>query len=298
MSFRVAKILRAAFTIGLLWTPSAFSQTVEIPQRAFANLYEIAEKMTKDPGSEYEKGEQPDFPYPAAIEKQWDDSMSAHGNDLTQDERKYLVPCAAKLRSSITSMEIGYRIEQSQPGNDAAQASAQKRYASGRADFAECASSYEFAKSEVPPPVANQPQQGTADATAVDGSAEEAALPGSIDWTPALDPLFGYLSNEWQRVITDPKNRDWAPDDAGNSLTLRVQPNQPPEIADKSGSRSSVFDNMMQDGRVPVPAFPAGSTLRSLLITSKFFVKSSGKLRTRFKYYERDGQFKRYSIAN
>lgn len=294
----IAKFACGAGGLFLLACSFAFAQTVEIPQRAFANLYEIAQKMTENPASEYVKDNQPDFPYPSDIQKQWDDSIAAHGNDLTVEERKQLIPCAAKLNSAITSMEIGYRIEITQPGNDEAQASAQKRYASGRADFAECASAYETAKSGIPAPTANLPQQGGTDATVVDGTPEEAALPGSIDWTPALDPLFTYLSNEWQRVINDPKNRDWAPDDAGNSLTVRIQPNQPPEVVDKTGSRDSVFDNIMQSSKVPAPAFPAGSTLRSVLLTSKFFVKSSGKIRTRYKYYERDGQFKRYQPSN
>jgi hypothetical protein len=149
----------------------------------------------------------------------------------------------------------------------------------------------------------SQPQQGVADAnggngSAIAGSATEAALPGSIDWTPVLDPLQTYLANEWQRVVNDPKNSSWAADSAGNTLTLKLQPGQLPEVLSVTGSRSYVFNAIMQDGRLPTTTFPNGSTLTSVSIAPTFFVKNApGIVRTRLKYYERDGIFKSYRVA-
>jgi hypothetical protein len=54
----------------------------------------------------------------------------------------------------------------------------------------------------------------------------------------------------------------------------------------------------MQDGRLPATTFPNGSTLTSVTIAPTFFVKSApGIVRTRLKYYERDGIFKSYRLA-
>jgi hypothetical protein len=59
-----------------------------------------------------------------------------------------------------------------------------------------------------------------------------------------------------------------------------------------------VFNNIMQNGELPVTTFPNGSTLRSVSIAPKFFVKPGpGRSRTRLKYYERDGIFKSYQAS-
>jgi hypothetical protein len=98
-------------------------------------------------------------------------------------------------------------------------------------------------------------------------------------------------------VVNDPKNKDWAADNAGNTLTLKLQPGQVPEVLSESGSRSYVFNNIMQDGRLPATTFPNGSTLTSVSIAPTFFVKPTpGKVRTRLRYYERDGIFKSYRV--
>jgi hypothetical protein len=324
MIVQMARLSRAVLMTGFLvltpfWNPSASAQaaqaapepqaqpqtqTAQTPQQALVNLYQAAQQIIKDPASDYKAGASPQFPYPSYAQAQWDNSMAAHGNDLSTEERNQFVPCADYLNIAITDMEIGFVLQISQPAdNSTAQQDMQQRYSDAPKEVEKCGSAYQLAQSEVVSAPANPPQQGTADASAANGSAiagsaEEAALPGSIDWTPALNPLFAYLSNEWQRVVTDPKNKDWAADDAGNTLTLKLQPNQLPEVVSATGSRSSVFNNIMQNGELPVTTFPNGSTLRSVSIAPKFFVKpGTGRSRTRLKYYERDGIFKSYQAA-
>jgi hypothetical protein len=314
-----------AVMLPLVFQPSASAQAkAQSPAQALVNLYQAAQQLIKDPAGEYEKDQNPDFPYPSQIQAQWYASMSAYGNDLTTQERELFVPCAAHLNAAITDMEIGYRIQISQP-SEAAQQSAQKRKDEAPGEVAQCSAAIELAQSEVGS-APSQPQQGGVDTngangntptdntpsqpqqagvdanggngSAIAGNATEAALPGSIDWTPALDPLQTYLANEWQRTVNDPKNSSWAADNGGNTLNLKLQPGQLPEVLSVTGSRSSVFNAIMQDGRLPPTTFPTGSTLTSVSISPTFFVKSApGIVRTRLKYYERDGIFKSYRIA-
>jgi hypothetical protein len=276
------------------------------PAQALLNLNQAAQQLITDPASEYEKGANPDFPYPSAIQQQWLASMSAYGTNLTVEERKLLPACAAKLNAAIQDMEIGYRIQVSQP-SAAAQLSAHKRFIDAKNEAAQCSAALELAQSEVGSAPArsqpSEPQQGGvgangANGSAIAGSASEAAQPGSIDWTPALNGLQTYLASEWQRIINDPANRSWAADIDGNTLTLKLQPGQVPEVLSASGSRSYVFNSIMQSSRVPVTNFPGGSTLTDVSIAPKFLVKPApGKARTRYKYYERDGVFKSYLVA-
>ncbi len=314
-----------AVMLPLIFHSSASAQAkAQSPAQALANLYQAAQQLIKDPAGEYEKGENPDFPYPSQIQAQWDASMAANGNTLSPQQRELFVPCAAHLNAAITDVEIGYRIQISQP-SAAAQQDAQKRMDEAPGEVAQCSAAIQLAQSEVGS-APSQPQQGGVGASgasgtqptdnapsepisgavdtdggsgsAVAGSATEAALPGSIDWTPALDPLQTYLATEWQRVVNDPKNSSWAADDAGNTLTLKLQPGQLPEVLSATGSRKDVFNNIMQDGRLPPTTFPNGSTLTSVSIAPTFFVKGApGKVRTRLKYYERDGIFKSYRTA-
>jgi hypothetical protein len=304
----MAKLSRAIFLLGVLATAlllhlsaSGQSQAAPTPQKALIDLYNTAQQLIKDPGGDYDNGV---YPYPSLMQKQWVDAMSAHGNDLSQNERNLYTACVAHLNAAITDVEVGYNIQVTQPKNNkAAQADGQKRRDEAPPEVAQCAAALKLAESEVGSSTSNttlqgQTSKGSADGSAVDGSPEEAALPGSIDWTPPLDPLFTYLSNEWQRTINDPKNKDWAPDNAGNTLTLKLQPNELPEVVSARGSRSSVFNNIMQDGRLPKTTFPAGSGLRFVQVSPTFFVKGvPGKFRTRLKYYERGGIFKSYRVA-
>ena len=162
-------------------------QTVEIPQRAVANLYEVAQEMLGDHGAkEYFKEESPDFPYPSSIQAQWDTSMANYGNTLTTEERSTFTACAEHLNNSITDEEIGYRVEKGEPNNSAAQADAQTRYSLAETEFKMCDPSvYEQAKNGIPAATPNKPQDvqavNNADGSATPGTAQEAALPGSID---------------------------------------------------------------------------------------------------------------------
>ena len=320
----VAISTMGAFVLVFVCSSSALAQAkVQSPAQALSNLYQAAQQIIKDPAGEYEKGASPDFPYPSQIQAQWDASMAANGNTLTIQQRELFVPCAAHLNAAITDMEIGYRIQISQP-SDAAKQSAQTRMNEAPGEVGQCSAAMQLAQSEVGTSP-SQPQQGGADAYsdngtvgngsptqplqggvaasggnggAIEGSATEAALPGSIDWTPALNPLQTYLATEWQRVVNDPRNSSWAADNAGNTLTLKLQPGQLPEVLSATGSRRDVFNNIMQDGRLPPTTFPNGSTLTSVSIAPTFFVKNTpGKVRTRLKYYERGGVFKSYPVA-
>jgi len=336
-----------ALALTLACPSSASAQAkAQSPAQALINLYQAAQQIIKDPAGDYEKGKNPDFPYPSQMQAQWDASMAAYGNNLSTQERALFPACAAHLNAAITDMEIGERIKANQP-TEAAQQDAQTRFSEAPGEVAQCSAAIELAQSEIGS-APSQPQQGVVDSSganestptgsasgepqaggdpnsdagsgnaggsptpplqgavdanggngsAIAGSATEAALPGSIDWTPALDPLQTYLANEWQRVVNDPKNKDWAADNAGNTLTLELQPGQLPELLSATGSRSYVFNAIMQDGRLPATSFPNGSTLTSVSIAPTFFVKNApGKVRTRLKYYERDGSFKSYRVA-
>ena len=321
----VAISTMGALALALVCPSSASAQAkAQSPAQALVNLYQAAQQIIKDPAGDYEKGKNPDFPYPSQMQAQWDASMVAYGNSLSTQERALFPACAAHLNAAITDMEIGQRIKVNQP-TEAAQQEAQTRFSEAPGEAAQCSAAIELAQSEIgstpsqpqqgvvdanganesaPTSSApSQPQQGVADAnggngSAIAGSATEAALPGSIDWTPVLDPLQTYLANEWQRVVNDPKNSSWAADSAGNTLTLKLQPGQLPEVLSVTGSRSYVFNAIMQDGRLPTTTFPNGSTLTSVTIAPTFFVKSApGIVRTRLKYYERDGIFKSYRLA-
>jgi hypothetical protein len=303
----MAKLAGAMFTMGVLLftlichSAASAQAKAQTPAQALLNLYQAAQQLVQDPASEYQKGADPDFPYPSDIQAQWEASMAAHGNDLSTEERRLFPRCAAYLNGAITDMEVGYRIQISQP-SAGGQQSAQKRFSDARGEVAQCTSAIEVAQGEIVSSP-NEPQQGGVDAngangSAIAGSATEAALPGSIDWTPALDGLLTYLSGEWQRVINDPTNKSWAADNAGNTLTLKLQPGQVPEVLSMTGSRSYVFNSIMQSSKVPVTKFPDRSTLTSVSIAPIFLVKPTpGKTRTRYKYYERDGIFKSYLTA-
>jgi len=321
----VAISTMGALALALVCPSSASAQAkAQSPAQALVNLYQAAQQIIKDPAGDYEKGKNPDFPYPSQMQAQWDASMVAYGNSLSTQERALFPACAAHLNAAITDMEIGQRIKVNQP-TEAAQQEAQTRFSEAPGEAAQCSAAIELAQSEIgstpsqpqqgvvdanganesaPTSSApSQPQQGVADAnggngSAIAGSATEAALLGSIDWTPVLDPLQTYLANEWQRVVNDPKNSSWAADSAGNTLTLKLQPGQLPEVLSVTGSRSYVFNAIMQDGRLPTTTFPNGSTLTSVSIAPTFFVKNApGIVRTRLKYYERDGIFKSYRVA-
>jgi len=321
----VAISTMGALALALVCPSSASAQAkAQSPAQALVNLYQAAQQIIKDPAGDYEKGKNPDFPYPSQMQAQWDASMVAYGNSLSTQERALFPACAAHLNAAITDMEIGQRIKVNQP-TEAAQQEAQTRFSEAPGEAAQCSAAIELAQSEIgstpsqpqqgvvdanganesaPTSSApSQPQQGVVDAnggngSAIAGSATEAALPGSIDWTPVLDPLQTYLANEWQRVVNDPKNSSWAADSAGNTLTLKLQPGQLPEVLSVTGSRSYVFNAIMQDGRLPTTTFPNGSTLTSVSIAPTFFVKNApGIVRTRLKYYERDGIFKSYRVA-
>ena len=149
--------------------------TAENPLRAFINLYQVGTEMTGDPGTDYDPKNNPDFPYPSDIQAQWFRAMAANGNQLTPAQKQQLIPCAAHLNAAIDDMERGHRIAISQPGNAPAQATAQRLYAAGRAQFALCSGINNFANQQL------QQQQ-----------AVSAATPGGTSGRP---PQRGYVSN-------------------------------------------------------------------------------------------------------
>src|SRR5271168_3255984 len=113
LEFRyMTNLSRTSFTMGFLALTLIFHSSVwgqekaKPPAQALLDLNQAAEKIIKDPGSEYRKGGNPDFPHPSDVQAQWDASMAAHGNDLSAEQRKLFPACAAHLNSAITDMEI------------------------------------------------------------------------------------------------------------------------------------------------------------------------------------------------
>jgi hypothetical protein len=126
-------------------TPGGVAQT---PAAALQNLYQLAAQMTGDPAPGHDR-QTSRWPRADQIQQQWVASVSANGNDLTPQQRRQMVPCAAHLNSAIDFMERGYRIEISQKNNPPAQQSAQNLYAKGRMEFALCAGADEFANNQL-----------------------------------------------------------------------------------------------------------------------------------------------------
>src|SRR5208283_5337548 len=90
-----------------------------------------------DPSSGFD-AKNGDWPEADADWQQWDNSMGANGNALTQQQRNELVPCAAHLGAAIGDAERSHLIQISQPNNPPAQADAQKLLAKARSEFAQC----------------------------------------------------------------------------------------------------------------------------------------------------------------
>src|ERR1700733_12503152 len=272
-------------------TGVARGQSCQIPTQAsgtaaknFYDLYQVASEMLSNPGGEYEPGQNPDFCYPSQMQANWANFMAQKKKEpLSPQETAQFLACVPHLNAAIDKAERGYRIQYAKeqaekkggkpsPG---ALAEAANLHSEAQSEFAQCnAEALQLAQSETgkaAPP--SEPIPG------------EAAQPGSIDWTPALQPLFKYLGHEWQTHI-DP---NWAPDEAGNTLTLKLLPGEKPEVVSTTGGRGSTLNNIMQASGVPTVQFPAGSTLRSVEGWPQFTVKygiSGGQNRARKKYYE------------
>jgi hypothetical protein len=107
------------------------------PAQAVQKLYELAAKMIGDPSSGYD-AKTDHWPDADAAWQQWDNSMGAEGNTLTQQQRQVLTACAAHLGAAIDAAERSYRIQISQQDNSAAQADAQKLLGIARTDFEQC----------------------------------------------------------------------------------------------------------------------------------------------------------------
>ena len=75
-------------------SPAAAPALAQTPAQALLNLHQAAQQLIADPGGDYEKGCNPDFPYPSDIQAQWDASMSAYGNQLSTEEREQFPACA------------------------------------------------------------------------------------------------------------------------------------------------------------------------------------------------------------
>ena len=349
-------------------TPAQSAQATQEAQnvyRALLDLYQAAQSMISEPQNNYDQTVNPNYPYPAQMQHQWNVATGNYGNSLTEEQRTVFTACATHLNASIDYSERSYKIIITQKGNTPAEAEAAQLKASAETELKQCDTAYALAQSgvanassnaaqkgetdangekpapaenppaEAAPPAENPPVQAAppasnppvqaappsnpplvpesptaanpptnppnnGDGSAKHGSVDEAAEPGSIDWTPALDPLFQYLSRQWQKVTTNPKNAGWAPDAAGNSLTLRLQPNQEPEMVSSSGVRKSWLEDIMQNGDIPKTRFPSGSRLSYVTVSPNFQMglhDQPGRTRTRLKYYERDGVFKSYTVT-
>lgn len=297
----------------------------------FYDLYQVAKEMANSAAGEYTGPQNPDFEHPAEVQEAWANFEKDRGNNMSPQERAQFLPCVPPLNAAIDKAERGYRIQYAQEQakknggkpNEEALAEAAGLHDQAQAQFAECKpAAFQLASQELGPGTKpSEPIPGQAKATvtgngaagnalngdagqndgaqsqsgpALDGSVTDASAPDAIDWTPALQPLFKYLGHEWQTHI-DP---NWAPDEAGNTLTLKLLPGEKPEVVSTTGERASTLNNMMQASGVPAVQFPPGSTLRSVEVSPQFTVKygiGGGQDRARKKYYERGGKFKVYT---
>jgi hypothetical protein len=170
----VAISTMGALALALVCPSSASAQAkAQSPAQALVNLYQAAQQIIKDPAGDYEKGKNPDFPYPSQMQAQWDASMVAYGNSLSTQERALFPACAAHLNAAITDMEIGQRIKVNQP-TEAAQQEAQTRFSEAPGEAAQCSAAIELAQSEIGS-TPSQPQQGVVDANGANESAHPAA---------------------------------------------------------------------------------------------------------------------------
>jgi hypothetical protein len=109
----------------------------ESPAQAIQNLYQITATIVADPSSGYDPKTTHWLKADAAWQ-QWDTSMAANGNTLTQQQRDGLTPCAMHLSNALDASERGYRIQISQQGNAPAQATAKQLYGTAQTEFAQC----------------------------------------------------------------------------------------------------------------------------------------------------------------
>jgi hypothetical protein len=62
----VAISTMGALALALVCPSSASAQAkAQSPAQALVNLYQAAQQIIKDPAGDYEKGKNPDFPYPS-----------------------------------------------------------------------------------------------------------------------------------------------------------------------------------------------------------------------------------------
>jgi hypothetical protein len=109
----------------------------ETPAQAVQTLHKITATIIDDPSSGYDP-KTTSWPEADADRQQWGNSMALHGNDLTQQQRDVLIPCAVNLETALDSAQRGYLIQTSQQGNPAAQPTVQQLKAKARSEFALC----------------------------------------------------------------------------------------------------------------------------------------------------------------
>jgi len=119
------------------------------------------------------------------------------------------------------------------------------------------------------------------------GNVSDLGQPGVIDWTPALQPLMTYLSNEWNA------NPSWV-SDQGTTAILKLLPGQPPQLVSAFGPHADFVNDMLRGASATT--FPPGSTLRSVEIAPAFqVIRVSTFGRKPKRYYELNGVFKSLS---
>lgn len=172
--------LRVAVLFFSFWTIGGCAAVEEI-HRAFTNLYQAADKLAKDPASEYfpdTKGGS-DFPYPDDIQKQWRLSENAAANTISQADRRNLYPCAAELNGAIDKAERGYLIQVKQPNNPYAVQSGKDLVEEARKKVAACAKAAEYAKAGWPAVTPNKPQRaGTSEGSRGGGNPGDPPVTG------------------------------------------------------------------------------------------------------------------------
>ena len=259
----------------------------------FKNLYNQAQAVVNSPPSRYVAGQNPplDFPLVSQAELDWANFTAEKGNVLPPDVDATYAECVPHLRNAIGNAEIGYRMQKADANSPDAASLQNEAKTELKANQTQCAKALQLAGGPTKAPLIGGVQSistGTAaNANAglpLQGNVNDLGQPGFIDWTPALQPLMTYLSNEWNA------NPAWAADQ-GTTAVLKLQPGQPPQLVSAFGPHADSVQTILSGA--PSTTFPPGSTLRSVEIAPSFqVIRVSTFGRKPMRYYELNGVFK------
>ena len=261
----------------------------------FTNLYNAAQAVVNDPASKYVGTQNPDFPTTAQAEQDWVNFTADKGNVLPPDIDAQYAQCVPHLRNAISNAEIGYRMLRADPNSPDAASLKNEAMVELDQNQAQCKQALQLGGGATKTPLVGNAVVNSSGASAtgddgglpLQGNVSDLGQPGVIDWTPALQPLLTYLSNEWNA------NPSWV-SDQGTTAILKLLPGQPPQLVSASGPHADFVKSMLSGA--PSTNFPPGSTLRSVEIAPSFqVIRISTFGRKPMRYYELNGVFKSLS---